>query len=70
MLSQHTSTTSSQLSLGDILETVAYGARSSFEVYHDGNGDGAYTAIAHGTGTTADLLGLQAQLSVTINAVT
>ncbi len=63
-------TSFSQLSTGDIQETVTNGTRSSYEVYHDGNGDGIYTAIAHGAGTTVDLVGLQAQLSATINAVT
>ena len=56
-------------SSGDIVETVTYGGRSVYEVFHDGNGDGIYTAIAHGAGTTVDLVGLHAQLSETINAV-
>ncbi len=60
----------SQLATGYVLETITIGAHSSFELYHDGNGDGIYTAIAHGAGTSVDLVGLQAQLSPTINALT
>lgn len=62
-------TSFSQPAPGYVLETVSFGARSSYEVYHDGNGDGIYTAIAHGAGTTVDLVGLQSQLSNTIDAV-
>ncbi|MCX7174741.1 MAG: hypothetical protein NT159_12650 [Proteobacteria bacterium] len=59
----------SQLAPGYVLETVSFGTRSSYEVYHDGNGDGIYTGIAHGVGTTVDLVGLQSQLSPAIHAV-
>ncbi|MCX7170378.1 MAG: hypothetical protein NTY41_08825 [Proteobacteria bacterium] len=62
-------TSFSQTSSGDILETVTYGTRSGYEVFRDGNGDGVYTAIAHGAGTTVDLVGLHAQLSAAIDAV-
>jgi len=62
-------TSFTQSASGDIVESVTYGNRTSYEVFHDGNGDGIYTAIAHGTGTTVDLVGLHAQLSATINAV-
>lgn len=61
--------TSFSQSSGDIVETVTWGGRSSYEVFRDGNGDGIYTAIARGTGTTVDLVGLHAQLSATIDAV-
>ena len=60
----------SQLAAGYVLETITIGTHSSFELYHDGNGDGIYTAIAHGSGTSVDLVGIQAQLSSAINAVT
>jgi hypothetical protein len=62
-------TSFSQASSGDIVETVAYGTRSAYQVYHDGNGDGIYTDIAHGTGTTVDLVGLHAQLSAAIDTL-
>lgn len=62
-------TSFSQTSSGDILETVTYGARSAYEIFRDGNGDGIYTAVAHGAGTTVDLVGLHAQLSATIDSV-
>ncbi|MFA7267713.1 MAG: hypothetical protein WC073_00080 [Sterolibacterium sp.] len=64
----YTSFSVDQLS-GDIVEKVTYGNRASYEVFHDGNGDGIYTSVAHGTGTTVDLVGLHAQLSATIDAV-
>lgn len=59
----------SQLAPGYVVETISFGTRSSYEIYHDGNGDGVYTATAHGIGTTVDLVGLQSQLSDAINAV-
>ena len=55
--------TFTQLAPGFVLETVTHGTHSHFEVFHDGNGDGIYTAIAHGDGTAVDLAGLQAQLT-------
>jgi len=48
---------------------VTVGTHSAYEVFHDGNGDGIYTAVAHGTGTTVDLVGLKAQLLPSIEAV-
>ena len=63
------STTYSQLAAGYVLETHTHGTYSSYEVFHDGNGDGVYTAVAHGSGTTVDLVGLQAQISTGVNAV-
>lgn len=63
------STTYSQLAAGYVLEVQTHGSHTSYEVYHDGNGDGIYTEVAHGSGATVDLVGLQAQISSTINAV-
>lgn len=63
------STTFTKLAGGYVLETVSHGARSAFEVFHDGNGDGIYTAVAHGTGTSVDLVGLQAQITPAIDAI-
>lgn len=59
----NTYTAFSQLAPGFVLETVTLGTRSAYEVYNDGNGDGIYTAVAHGQGVTVDLVGLKAQLS-------
>ena len=61
-------TTYTQLASGYVLEVQTHGSHTSFEVYHDGNGDGIYTEIAHGSGSTVDLVGLQTQVS-TINSV-
>lgn len=66
----HNTITFTQLGSGYIQETITNGTRSMYEVYHDGNHDGIYTAVAHGTGTTVDLVGLKAQISSTIDAVT
>jgi len=62
-------TTFSQLAAGYVLEVQTHGTHSSYEVYHDGNGDGVYTAVAHGSGSTVDLVGLQAQITASINGV-
>jgi len=63
------STTFSQLAAGYVLEVQTHGTHSSYEVYHDGNGDGIYTEVAHGSGSTVDLVGLQAQISSSVNGV-
>jgi hypothetical protein len=52
-----------QLAPGFVEETITHGPHSQFVVFHDGNGDGIYTAVAHGDGTQVDLTGLQAQLT-------
>ena len=61
--------TFTKLAEGFVLETVNWGWVGHHEVYHDGNGDGIYTAIAQGPGTTIDLVGLQTQLNAAIDAV-
>lgn len=53
--------TFAQVAPGFVVETFTHGSNTAYEVYHDGNGDGIYTEVAHGTGTL-DLAGLQAQL--------
>jgi len=58
-----------QLEAGYVLEVLTRGNRTSYELYHDGNGDGIYTEVAHGSGSTVDLIGLKAQISATIDAV-
>lgn len=63
------STTYTQPEAGYVIETQTHGRHTSYEVYHDGNGDGIYTEIAHGSGSTVDLVGLKAQLTSTIEAV-
>jgi hypothetical protein len=57
------------LAPGFILETQKDGSTSRYEVFHDGNGDGVYTAVAHGSGTTIDLVGLKAQISAAMDGV-
>ncbi len=51
------------LAPGFVEEVTLHGTHGQFEVFHDGNGDGIYTAIAHGDGTHVDLTGLQAQIA-------
>lgn len=53
----------SQPESGFIVETVTRGTRTNYEVFYDGGGDGVYTSVAHGAGTTVDLVGLKAQLA-------
>ncbi|MCX7178669.1 MAG: hypothetical protein NTX56_07820 [Proteobacteria bacterium] len=60
----------SKLADGYVIETVTNGKHSSFDLYHDGNGDGVYTAIAHGSGTSVDLVGVQSQVSPIIDSHT
>ncbi len=54
---------------GYVVQTTTYGTRTQFEVFHDGNGDGIYTEVAHGTGTTVDIVGLQTQITTAIDAL-
>lgn len=51
-----------QAAPGFVVETITHGTATAYEVFHDGNGDGIYTAVAHGTGTL-DLAGLKLQLA-------
>jgi hypothetical protein len=55
--------TFTELAPGFVQETITHGSHSEFVVFADGNGDGIYTAIAHGEGSSVDLTGLQAQLA-------
>ncbi len=54
---------------GYVVETISRGNHSYYEVFHDGNGDGIYTAVAHGQGTTVDLVGLQSQITAQIDTL-
>jgi hypothetical protein len=54
---------------GYVVETITRGSHAYYEVFHDGNGDGVYTAVAHGQGATVDLVGLQAQITPQIDAL-
>lgn len=58
-----------QLEAGYVLEVITRGKSASYELYHDGNGDGVYTEAAHGAGSTVDLVGLKAQISAAIDHV-
>jgi len=61
--------TYAQPAAGYVVETLTRGTHTYYEVYHDGNGDGIYTAVAHGTGTTVDIVGLQAQITAQIDGL-
>lgn len=58
-----------QAAAGYVVETITRGSHSYYEVFHDGNGDGIYTAVAHGQGTTVDLVGLQSQITAQIDTL-
>lgn len=62
-------TSFAQLAPGYVVESHVNGARNSYQVYHDGNGDGIYTEVAHGSGTTVDLVGLKAQINSVIEGL-
>jgi len=62
-------TTYTQPAAGYVVQTITDGTRAHYEVFHDGNGDGVYTSVAHGSGTAVDLVGLQAQISPLINTL-
>lgn len=56
-------TTFTQLAQGFVEETTTFGSHSAYTVFYAGSGSGGvYTEVAHGSGTTVDLVGLQAQL--------
>ncbi|SDD32237.1 hypothetical protein SAMN05428966_10416 [Massilia sp. PDC64] len=58
-----------QAAAGYVVETITRGSHTYYEVFHDGNGDGIYTAVAHGQGSTVDLVGLQAQITPQIDTL-
>lgn len=58
-----------QAAAGYVVETITRGSHAYYEVFHDGNGDGIYTAVAHGQGTTVDLVGLQSQITAQIDSL-
>jgi hypothetical protein len=52
------------LAPGYVQETVTYGSHSHFALFAEGSGgNGIYTEVASGSGSTVDLVGLQAQLA-------
>lgn len=51
------------LGSGYVEETFTWGSHSRYVVYYDGAGNGTYTDVAHGSGTTVDLVGLKAQIA-------
>jgi len=63
----HAGVTYTRPAAGYVVETIRRGTDTFYEVFHDGRGDGVYTAVAHGTGTTVDLAGLQAQITAQID---
>lgn len=56
-------TTFSQISPGFVQETVTAGTNSYYTLFYQGSTSTPYTEIAHGVGTTIDLVGVQAQLA-------
>jgi hypothetical protein len=55
--------TFTQLAPGYVEEVTIRGSSTSYAVYFEGtSGEGIYTEIAHGRGSTVDLAGLQAQV--------
>ena len=68
-ITPNSATTYSQLEAGYVLEVRTHGTHSSYELYHDGNGDGIYTEVAHGPGSAVDLVGLKAQITPAIAGV-
>lgn len=58
----------SQLATGFVEETVTFGSHSNYVVFAEGSG-GIYTEVAHGSGSSVDLVGLQAQLAQLPTAV-
>ena len=57
-------TTFKALATGFVEEIHTFGGHSSYEVFYTGaSAGGVYTEVAHGSGTTVDLVGLQAQLA-------
>jgi hypothetical protein len=63
----HAGVTYARPAAGYVVETIMRGTDTFYEVFHDGSGDGIYTAVAHGTGTKVDLAGLQAQITAQID---
>lgn len=53
-----------ELAAGYVEKVVTYGSATAYTVYYEGQaGNGIYTEVAHGSGATVDLAGLQAQVT-------
>ena len=63
----HAGVTYTRPAAGYVVETIMRGTDTFYEVFHDGRGEGIYTAVAHGAGTKVDLAGLQAQITAQID---
>ena len=62
--------TFTQLAAGYVEEVRTHGSHSSFEVFFSGSAsNGVYTAVAEGSGSTVDLVGLQHQIAALPSAV-
>lgn len=56
--------TFTQLAPGYVEKVITHGSTTSFQVFYEGQStNGVYTEIAHGSGSTVDLPGLQAQVT-------
>ena len=69
-LTPDANTTFTELAPGYVEELHTHGGHTSYEVFYAGaNSGGIYTEVAHGGGSTIDLVGLQAQLAQLPQAV-
>ncbi len=58
------------LAAGFVEAIHTFGTHTSYEVFYAGaSANGVYTEVAHGSGTTVDLVGLQAQLAQIPSAI-
>ncbi len=55
--------TFSQISPGFVQETATVGTNSYYTLFYQGSSTAPYTEIAHGIGTTVDLVGVKAQIA-------
>lgn len=52
-----------QVAPGYVQETITHGTNSNYVLFYENTSATVYTEVAHGSGTTVDLVGIQAQLA-------
>ncbi len=62
-LTMSSSNTFTELAAGLVEEVTTHQGHSAYEVFYNGGSGDLYTEVAHGAGSTVDLVGLQAQLA-------
>ncbi|HTR00429.1 MAG TPA: hypothetical protein VMH83_10580 [Candidatus Acidoferrum sp.] len=65
-LTLHTGVAFQEVTAGNasfVEETITHGTHTSYVLFMQSSANGSYTEIAHGSGTTVDLVGINAQLS-------